>query len=168
MSKLFTCAVLHPLSHNGDALKAGEKVDLTAKELNQLLSLKEQPVQDPRTKDVKSTKDGAGDKEPPTPVTEAQIVEAIGQLDLANSEQWTKGNKPKTDVLTDLLSTDISAAERDAAWEVFQSAAAPLAPAPAPTVLVPAADQGATAGSENAPNSDDEDKDKGKGSSEDE
>jgi len=125
MSKLITCAVLHPLSHNGESFKAGEKVDLTAKELKQLLSLKEQPVQDPRTKDVDSIKDDANDKEPPTSVTEAQIVEAIGQLDPDNSEQWTKGNKPKTDVLTDLLGTDISAAERDAAWETHQANAVP-------------------------------------------
>lgn len=128
MSKLFTCAVLHPLSHDGEALKAGDKVDLTAKELNQLLSLKEQPVQDPRKKDVDSIKDDANDKEPPAPsVTEAQIVAAIGELDPANSEQWTKGNKPKTDVLTDLLGTDISAAERDAAWETHQANAVPPA-----------------------------------------
>ena len=127
MSKLITCAVLHPLSHNGESFKAGEKVDLTAKELKQLLSLKEQPVQDPRTKDVDSIKDDANDKEPPTSVTEAQIVEAIGQLDPDNSEQWTKGNNPKTDVLTDLLGTDISAAERDAAWETHQANAVPPA-----------------------------------------
>lgn len=124
MSKLFTCAVLHPLSHDGEALKAGDKVDLTAKELNQLLSLKEQPVQDPRKKDVDSIKDDANDKEP---LTEAQIVEAIGKLDPANDKHFTKGNKPNANVLADMLNQDVSAAERDAAWETHQANAVPPA-----------------------------------------
>lgn len=121
MSKTFLCLVLQPLSHDGEGYKAGDKVDLTGKQIDQLLGLKECPVKDPRKANVDSTKDGANDKEP---LTEAQIVQAIGKLDPANKEHFTKSNKPNANVLADMLNKDVSAAERDAAWEAFQNAKA--------------------------------------------
>lgn len=54
------------------------------------------------------------------PITEARIVEAIGQLEPGNDAHWTKGQKPEVKALEAILGGDISAAERDAAFAVFQ------------------------------------------------
>ncbi len=50
----------------------------------------------------------------------AALVKAIEKLDAGNTELWTKSGAPKTEALADILNDDVSANERDAAWDVFQ------------------------------------------------
>lgn len=54
----------------------------------------------------------------------AAISTAIGQLDPANTGLWLKDGKPKTDAIVALLGWPVSAAERDAAWNLIQPAQA--------------------------------------------
>lgn len=48
------------------------------------------------------------------------IHDAIQSLNPANPEHFTKDGKPKTDALEDLLGREVSAAERDEAWEEYE------------------------------------------------
>lgn len=48
-----------------------------------------------------------------------QICDAIEKLDPDNSEQWTNSGKPQVREVEAILGFDISAAERDQAWEQF-------------------------------------------------
>lgn len=45
------------------------------------------------------------------------LIEEIPQDD----EYWTSGGKPTTEAFQTLFGRDVSAAERDAAWEAFES-----------------------------------------------
>ena len=53
----------------------------------------------------------------PAPTIE-DIVEAIGGLDPA--KDYGKNGKPNVEAIEALLGTDITAAQRDQAWEIFQ------------------------------------------------
>ena len=50
-----------------------------------------------------------------------EIVDAIGKLEDGNAEHWTKGGKPEVRALEAVLNYDITAAERDAAWDAYQN-----------------------------------------------
>ena len=52
---------------------------------------------------------------------ERQLVDAIGQLDAdkTNNDHWTNSEKPQTRALADIIGVAVSAAERDAAYEVY-------------------------------------------------
>ena len=57
------------------------------------------------------------------------IESAIAVLDFnRNDAQWTKSGKPRVDAIEALLAVDISAADRDTAWDAYR------APAPDPQV----------------------------------
>lgn len=71
-------------------------------------------------KKLSGSKGGA--KKDPAPVTEAQIIEAIGKLDKENTEMWTSSGAPQVSSLEDILETQITADQRDAAWEKYQEA----------------------------------------------
>jgi hypothetical protein len=58
---------------------------------------------------------GNGDKPPPTI---EDIVEAIAGLDPA--KDYGKNGKPNVDAVEALLGADITAAQRDEAWEIYQ------------------------------------------------
>lgn len=51
------------------------------------------------------------------------LVAAIGQLDPENHDHWTKAGKPDVAALEAILGRDISADDRDAAWQRAQDAA---------------------------------------------
>ena len=48
------------------------------------------------------------------------IKGAIAQLDRENPEHFTKGGKPQVEAIEAVLGWNITAAERDAAWESMQ------------------------------------------------
>ena len=48
------------------------------------------------------------------------ICKAIEQLDPDNAEQWIGNGAPATSALEDILGWEVSAAERDEAWELHQ------------------------------------------------
>ncbi len=53
---------------------------------------------------------------PAAPVTQAEIIEAIGKLDQANPDHFTQGGKPQVKAIEELLGNrQISAGDRDAA-----------------------------------------------------
>ncbi|MCR9487228.1 HI1506-related protein [Vibrio alginolyticus] len=54
------------------------------------------------------------------------LVEAIQRLDPSNTEHFTTSGKPTTEALSELMQTKVSAAERDEAWETFQTSDANL------------------------------------------
>lgn len=49
-----------------------------------------------------------------------QIVAAIAMLDTADKTSWTSGGKPQVAALEKVLQKQISAAQRDEAWETYQ------------------------------------------------
>ena len=52
--------------------------------------------------------------------SEIEIIQAIGQLEKENPEQWTQDNKPDVKALEIKLGYDITAEQRDIAWDMFQ------------------------------------------------
>lgn len=51
-----------------------------------------------------------------------RIADAIGQLDTAHDAAlWTEAGPPRVDALEDILGHDITEAERDEAWAVYQA-----------------------------------------------
>ncbi|MCF8491363.1 MAG: hypothetical protein K9H18_19530 [Rhodospirillum sp.] len=51
------------------------------------------------------------------------LIAAIGKLDRANPAHFTKGGKPETKALEDVVERQVTATERDAAWDAFQARA---------------------------------------------
>ncbi len=62
--------------------------------------------------------DDAGGGEPSL---EDEIVQAIGMLDPDSEDDWTQAGKPEVRALETVLSKDITAQQRDQAWERFQA-----------------------------------------------
>lgn len=52
--------------------------------------------------------------------TDDPIVVAIRGLDAGDASLWTKGGKPQVGALEVALGYEVTAAERDAAWEIVQ------------------------------------------------
>jgi hypothetical protein len=52
----------------------------------------------------------------------AKICEAIGMLDPANEELWTRSGKPDLAALVAVTGWNVTAAERDAAWSEVKPA----------------------------------------------
>jgi DNA-binding ferritin-like protein len=65
---------------------------------------------------AKTTTTSTGDK--PSPMIE-DIVEAISGLD--PTKDYGKNGKPNVEAIEALLGANISAAQRDQAWEIFQT-----------------------------------------------
>lgn len=52
-----------------------------------------------------------------------RLINAIGQLDRENPEHYTKSGKPQIDALKSSIEDEVSGAERDEAWQMFQELA---------------------------------------------
>ncbi len=52
-----------------------------------------------------------------------RLINAIGQLDRENKEHFTAAGLPQTKALEEVVGEDVSAAERDEAWQLFQDMA---------------------------------------------
>ena len=61
----------------------------------------------------------------PTDSAERQsaIIEAIGKLDTEDADLWLRDGKPDVGALVEILGWPVTAAERNAAWEVAKPAA---------------------------------------------
>ncbi len=122
--------IISPVSKGGTVHKTGT-VSLTDKEAKRLLSFPKPPIADPDnpttdtgTGEKSGTRDGAGtQRQDPKPLTEAEIVEAIGRLNPDNKDHWTKGNKPELAALENILGQRPTSAERDTAFAVFKEQA---------------------------------------------
>ena len=62
------------------------------------------------------------------PSLETRIVHAIGVID-GNAEDFTKAGPPRVRSLKRVLGFDVTAAQRDAAWDAYQARALPAEPA---------------------------------------
>ncbi len=49
-----------------------------------------------------------------------EIVSAIGTLPIDDGDLWTKGGKPQIAALADVLQKQITAGDRDKAWQRYQ------------------------------------------------
>jgi len=54
------------------------------------------------------------------PISAADLVDEIIQLDPENDKLWMKDGRPQTKALSAAVGQDISAALRDEAWELYQ------------------------------------------------
>ncbi|WP_163833283.1 hypothetical protein [Spartinivicinus ruber] len=51
-----------------------------------------------------------------------EMIEVIGMLDANRDEEdWSKDGKPKVEAIEGLLNQDISAAQRNEAWKIYQT-----------------------------------------------
>ncbi|NOQ51722.1 MAG: hypothetical protein GQ578_05855 [Desulfuromonadaceae bacterium] len=64
-----------------------------------------------------------------------KLVAAIGKLDPNDPAHFTADDKPSANVLKELLGEQVSAAERDEAWQIYQLQNAAPAKATAPVDL---------------------------------
>lgn len=53
---------------------------------------------------------------PSTPLTVAEITEAIGKLDKDKAELWTADGAPQVKALAEVLGREVTAAQRNEAW----------------------------------------------------
>lgn len=108
-----TYQVQNPIKYNGKEFAVGDQLDLDDEDAVGLLEVK---AIEPST---------APSNAPVVPADEAgriaTIVAAITQLDPGNAEQWLKDGRPKSDALAVYTGFPLSAAERDAAWELHNS-----------------------------------------------
>ena len=94
----------------------GDPIDLDARDAEALLSAGVISAHPPA--------DESGAEEPgPKEVDIDEVIDAIDHLDPDDPDRWTKTGKPQVVPLEDYLGYDISAAQRDAAWEQYQAKA---------------------------------------------
>ncbi len=94
----------------------GDPIDLDASEAEELLSAEVISAHPPA--------DESDVVEPgPKEVDIDEAIDAIAHLDPDDNDCWTKTGKPQVGPLEDYLGYDISAADRDAAWEQYQAKA---------------------------------------------
>jgi len=145
MTASVTYVVLWPVKRGGRFYAGGERIDLTEGEAGVLLGLgavSKLPeskrtvaldigLPEPATADTKDTPhadEGAGKGADPGPSPAAAadedrhqaIVDVIAVLDPEDAQLWTKSGAPVVAALERVLGHDITAAERDAAWEGYE------------------------------------------------
>jgi hypothetical protein len=108
----------------GTLYRAGERLTVGAKQARRLLRTgaarearpEDAELADPGAKTATGTATGDAARA-------AAIRDAIAQLPPGEAGHWTKAGKPEVAALERITGlTDISAAERDAAWEAHRSA----------------------------------------------
>ena len=108
-----TYQVASPIRHDGKEYAVGDPIDLGDKEAKDLLA-------------INAIGAAAAGNTPAAPADEAEriavIVDAIGQLDNADTSLWTNAGTPKTDGLTAITGWPVAARERDAAWAQINAA----------------------------------------------
>ena len=90
------------LEHNGQAYSADSEIELSKKAAEALLEL-----------NVISALSG------PKEFTQEQILEAMAELALENKDLFTADDVPTTKALEDILGGNITAEQRNSAWEEF-------------------------------------------------
>lgn len=127
--------ILSPIGLDGGEVVKEGTVTLPEKVAKRLLAMSEPPIAEIESHNTLDADTGTGANSSATdgagspgeePLTVEHIVDAIGQLEPGNEDHWTKGNKPDAKVLGAILKHDVSAAERDEAWKLFQERQAPV------------------------------------------
>lgn len=99
-----------PLKRGGRITPAGKVVELPEEEARPLLALG-------------AIVPAAVAPAPPPPAEGDDLVAAIAKLDPAREDHWTQGGKPECRALAEIIGRDVSAKERDAAWDAVQAQA---------------------------------------------
>ena len=112
--------VLSPLKHDGDEVEVGQTVSLSKKDAAPLLACG--AIRDPRAVDVEVVVEAEATRE-------EQIVEGVKAMMAEDPEKgqaalWTKAGKPEVKAIEKMVGFDITAAERDAAWDAAIAEAA--------------------------------------------
>jgi hypothetical protein len=105
------------LHANGKVYAPGSLVDLADEEAQRLLSRGFAESEEQEVVPHSSTAQGQSSPHKAVPTIE-DIVDAIAALDPA--KDFGKNGKPNVDALEDLLDANITAAQRDEAWEIYQ------------------------------------------------
>ncbi len=128
--------VLEPLKYNGKRYQPGQTVEMESKHaavcaaVGDEISPKEPEQPNNNPADDQGNKETApSDTEVENPAADedtaqeslAEIVDAIADLDQENPSHWTNDGKPDSRSLSAVLGRIISAADRDTAWERYQS-----------------------------------------------
>tara|TARA_A200000113_G_scaffold211953_1_gene213068 strand:- start:232 stop:654 length:423 start_codon:yes stop_codon:yes gene_type:complete len=100
---------------DGKSVLPGKFVDVETEEAKSLIK------RGFASNDKVSTEAKSAPDKPPVPAKPAPTLEDIVDVihDLDPSQDYGKSGKPNVDALEVLLDTNISAQQRDAAWEVF-------------------------------------------------
>ena len=113
-----TYSVLMPVDYDNQRYDIGAGIDLEEKHAAPLLAV--QAISEPTTASAPPADTAPEDASERL----AAITTAIGQLDPDNAGLWLKDGKPKSDAISAVLGWPVSAAERDAAWNLIQPAQA--------------------------------------------
>jgi hypothetical protein len=105
------------LHANGKVYAPGSLVDLADEEAQRLLSRGFAESEEQEIVPHSPTPQGQSSPHQAVPTIE-DIVDAISALDPA--KDFGKNGKPNVDALEDLLDANITAAQRDEAWEIYQ------------------------------------------------
>lgn len=101
------------IRHDGKDYREGDLIPLSTEEAEALLEAGA----------IEAAGDGKDDDAPDAGGDDplAEIARAIRSLDRDNPELWTGSGKPRTDAIEAVIGRDISAGERDAAWELIEA-----------------------------------------------
>jgi len=93
----------------------GDEVEFEEKDAKRLLKL---GVIRPAGDSGKAEKTGPSGNNPPSKIE--LIVKAISTLPIDDQSSWTSSGKPQAAVLSEILGENVSAGERDEAWQLYQ------------------------------------------------
>lgn len=103
--------VKSPLQHDGKRYEIGGAVTMEEEQARPLVDIG--VLGEP----TGAQTGGKNPPPPPDPDRQQKIIEAIGQLEKQNQELWTKDGKPQVPAIEEILGDNITAAERNDAWE---------------------------------------------------
>lgn len=104
-----------PVRHNGERYATDADIELEQKYSKPLLAA--DAIRPITSTDVENIKPKVTDEQ----IKQANLVDAISQLDEGNKEHFTTDGKPQVKALEALVKFDIDAEQRDAAFEIFQA-----------------------------------------------
>ena len=107
------CTVNSPLKHDGVLFQAGDTIDLDAEE--------DAAVIEHLTASGTITPHAVPDVAAIPMERQAAIVAGIGNLDPEDAVLWSRNGAPRVDALEAVLGYDITADERNHAWEAYQA-----------------------------------------------
>lgn len=109
-----TYSVLTAVDHDNQRYEIGAGIDLDDQQAAPLLAVSAiEPAAAANAPPAVTAPEDASERL-------AAISTAIGQLDPANTDLWLKDGRPKADAIVAVLGWPVTAAERDAAWNLIQ------------------------------------------------
>jgi len=122
MSKqMIAIVAIHQLKVGGNYVQPGTSLQIEAVEAKRLAELGAATIKERAAAQVAVTggKTPTGNDEDPDIIDE--IVQAIGMLDPESEDDWTKAGLPDVRALETSIGKEITAAQRDEAWALFEA-----------------------------------------------